>query len=192
MKAGGVVEVDERPVPVDLHPVDGARVLRNVAVGHPVPVDVHRPGHAGRVLDERIGRRDEHDHRRAAPAAGAAPSATGSARDSFRRRSRPHRRTTPARPPRRSRRPRRGRRSGTARTAPSESPRPRTSTQTAAYPALRERVGALGGALSAAPVRGAHHHGRRRPLAGQHEIGGKRDPVPHRDPDVEAAGEAHR
>ena len=73
MKAGGVVEVDERPVPVDLHPVDGAPCTAGPAVGHPVPVHVHRPGHAGRVLDERIGRGDEHDHRSPAPAAGAAP-----------------------------------------------------------------------------------------------------------------------
>jgi hypothetical protein len=63
MKARRRVEVDQRPVTVNLHPVNGLGVLHGAAVGHPEPVNMHRIGYTRRILDERIRRYHQHDHR---------------------------------------------------------------------------------------------------------------------------------
>ena len=97
-KAGGLIELDKRAVPVDRHPVDRLGVLQGASVGHPVPMDVHRTRQAGRVLHERVDGVTR-TIIAASTGAGAAPSATGSAPGSFRRRWRPSHRTSLGRGP---------------------------------------------------------------------------------------------
>ena len=50
----------------------------------------------------------------------------------------------------------------------------------------RERVGACARAFISTAVWRAHHDRGRRTVGGQHEIRRERDPIAHRDPDVEA------
>ena len=160
-----------RPMPVDLHPVDRLGVLQRAPVGHPVPMDVHGSGQTGRVLDERVRRSHQDDHRRQLGRlvergeplnhAGVASAERG------------HRPIAPVL----RRRPgddidtvdpvvavRRERPIGIA-TAPHVDPDGDVT-------AVGERVGPGAGPFSATSVRGPHHHRGRRQLVGEDEVGG--------------------
>ncbi len=187
-EAGGLVEVAQRSVPVHGHPVHGVGVLERPPVGHPVPVDVHRPGNARRILDERVRWGHHHDHRR--------------------QRRRVMQRRQPLDPARVA-----ASEGGHLPVAPVLGGGPGDHVDAVeavvairvelplgvpaaahvdphgAVPGAGKSVGAGRRALARAPIRGAHHNGRRGAVGGEHEIGGQRDPVAHRDPQVEAARE---
>ena len=182
---GGLVELGQWPMAVHLHPVDRLGVLQDAAVGHAIPVDVHRTRNAGRVLHERVRRSDEHDHRgqrwgtvqcrepldpaRITAAVGRdgsrAPFLGGGPLD--------HVEAVGAVIA-----------VGLELTVRIASPAHIDPDRDVAGP--RERVGAGARAFISTAVWRAHHDRGRRTVGGQHEIRRERDPIAHRDPDVEA------